>query len=443
VQEPKDNAIDEVYFDTICRKLPFLRKLREDQKTTGNNYFALLIHFFKKFSDLEANLDLKKNPQQRYELLFNIIEMGNLISTMRLVEKCEELKSKARDRHERDDIQICTDILLTLKRYRNVVADGYHAYSTQISADIIPFFQHFFKELSISHSTQRFSQTREAFKESMFGTKEEFRQVNTPEEIYRFISSDGDKQTKKLNICTLLDGIKYFLDKAAALYRENKKDCASLYFIAAANCARDLENYFLVKTMKLKGLETLDPNANIEHYAIDRRDQHIKHLLISLRKLRQDRGQQFAHKVGDQKSVTVMAMKRRVSDEQEAKVYMSNIYTAIDTYLQREYDIRPTMAKHTGTIKITDDSPRGYKLPTTRRISPVSSSECKEKRTRNQSSFSLVLARLSDETTLNKVQAIAKDIVHTDISLCRSTSQDDADKLMFVVDTTNPDEEIF
>jgi hypothetical protein len=363
VQDPKDNAIDEAYFHTICEKLPFLRKLRETQETMGDNYFALLIHFFKKFSESEEDLKLTENPQKRYELLFNIIEMGNLIDAMRLIEKCKEMESKTSNTHDKDDIQICSGILLTLKRYRNVVADGYHAYSTQVSADIIPFFQHFFKVLGASHSSQRFSHTRADFKESMFGTKEEFRRVNTQEEIYNFISSNGDKEKAKIKITTLLEGIKYFVDKARALHRDGKKDCASLYFIAAANCARDLENYFIVKSVKTKGLTEATPYANIKLHEKDDRDRHIATLLFNLKTLRQDRGQTFAHQFGPHKEVAAVAQKKKLSQDPEAKRYTNNIYEAIDTFLKKEYNIRPTMAGHSGSTKLTDDSPRGYKFP--------------------------------------------------------------------------------
>jgi len=363
MEERDHNKIDEAYFDTICEKLPVLRKLREQQESMGDNYFALLIHFFKKFSQLHADLQLNKNPQLRYELLFNIIEMGNLISTMRLVEICEEMERNPSNRHERDDIQICLGILRTLKRYRNVVADGYHVYSSKVSADIIPQFQDFFTGLAATHPTQRFSQARNTFKESMFDTKEEFRHVNTPDEIFDFISSGGDKAAEKLNICTLLDGIEYFLDKSATLYHDDKKNCASLYFIAAANCARDLENYYLVKTMRERGLTELDPQKNID---LHEEERHIKNLLVSMKKLRADRGRDFAHKVGDQKAVTAIAMKKRISTEPEARTYLSKIYGTIDTYLQREYGIRQKMANHAGSIRITDDSPRGYKFPTAR-----------------------------------------------------------------------------
>ncbi len=368
MEEPDRNAIDEAYFDTICRKLPFLRKLREDQQTMGDNFFALLIRFFKKFTDLDTDLRLEQNPQLRYELLFNIIEIGNLISTMRLVEKCGEQKANATTRYEEDDIEICQGILHTLKRYRNAVADGYHVYSTQVSADLIPTFREFFTALANPQSTQRFSEVRSNFRNSMKNTKKKFKHVNSQDEIFAFISSDGDKENEKLNICTLLEGIKYFLDKAAALYRDDKKDCASLYFIAAANCARDLENYFLVKTRREGIYDVIDPNANIEHYAKDERNRHIKNLLVSMRKLRQDRGQQFAHKVGEQKAITAAAMKKRLSHEQDARTYIAKIYGTIDTFLFKEYGIRSAMARHPGSTRVTDDSPRGYKLLSARHI---------------------------------------------------------------------------
>ncbi|HEV2614722.1 MAG TPA: hypothetical protein VGV92_08455 [Gammaproteobacteria bacterium] len=349
MEERGNNRIDEAYFNTICEKLPFLRELRADQESMGNNYFVLLIHFFQKFSKLESDLRLERNPQKRYELLFNIIEMGNLIDTMRLVEQCQDMEKQTSGRQQLA-IKNCIHALLTLKRYRNVVADGYHAYSTKTGADIISSFQFFFKELGARRPTQPFYRTSIAFKDSMYDAKDKFKFVNTPEDIYLFIYSEGDKEAKKLKITALLEGIKYFLDKAAALYKQDKKDCASLYFIAGANCARDLEDYY----------NQLHPR--------DRRASHIADLLSSLTTLRQDRGQQFAHKVGDQKKVSAAAMKKKLSNEDDPSGYMLGIYKTIDTYLQREYGIEPTMAKEVGSIKITYDSPRPYvRTPVIRR----------------------------------------------------------------------------
>lgn len=344
-EEPR--AFDEMYFEKISRKLPFLKTLRAQQNALGDNYFWLLIYFFKKFSELSPNLNLDTNPQKRYELLFNIVEMGNLIDAMRLLETCEALEKS------NPDAKKCKDFLLTLKRFRNVVADGYHAYSTQTSAEMIPPIRNFFISLGNDYQNASLTKQLKKFNSAMYKFKTRFEKINGPEEVYNYIT-DGRQEKEKVE--TLFGGIKYFLDKASDLFHEGQLDCAILYFIAAGNCARDFENYFCEKTRREKGLTTLTPGENIAL----QEDRQIKTLLIRLKKLRKDRGELFAHKYGEHKGDADRAMFKQISKEQQAREYIDKAYRAIDDYLHKTYGTAPGTIAHGRHIQLRHDSPRAY-----------------------------------------------------------------------------------
>jgi hypothetical protein len=78
------------------------------------------------------------------------------------------------------------------------------------------------------------------------------------------------------------------------------------------------------------------------------------------------------------------------------------------------------------------------------------SHESEEKRSRGESTFSRILERLSNKTALlDQIEAAAAKLgvktdelkVKIDVSIAESTGEDDTDKLFFVVDTSDTDEE--
>ncbi len=121
-------------FGDACAIFPELREIREEEKASSNDRFEFFLSLFQKLRQINPPF----TSEQRYEYLFNIIEMGNCLDSM--------VSSKK----DHMFFEVIGD-------YRNIVADGFHAYSPETSDDVIQTFSNFLKTMHESKDREIFT----------------------------------------------------------------------------------------------------------------------------------------------------------------------------------------------------------------------------------------------------------------------------------------------
>jgi hypothetical protein len=310
----KKSGIDEAYFLSLSQAIPIFKDVRAQQSALGSNSFDKFINLFQKLREFEYG----SNSDQRYEVLFNIIEMGNFIDAMSLGGSQNELFKAVKD-------------------YRNVVSDGFHAYSKDTSDAIILAFIRFLKTFNQDTAITAFKDT--------------YQRIARGENVYQLMV-EGGKEQQNQKLVRLLSQMKYFIDKAKYFVDEKKLDAASLSFIGAANCARDLARFYVESEKKRNFYDKFSLAECIELFS-SRNVRHIRELLMNCESLINKRTRLFAHQ-------------NVQNEKEEAEKYLHSEFlsTFIETFENGLFNsIRDYLAIECQGAQIQrmdDNSPRAY-----------------------------------------------------------------------------------
>jgi hypothetical protein len=305
-------GINEDYFEQVCASFPVLKEMRQQQKTVVGSRFESFLLSFQKFRESSY----EPTSEKRYEYLFNIIEMGNFVDTM----------GNSKELHK---------IFSIIKNYRNVISDGFHAFSPEMSDQIVRSFFNLLRTFDDQDALKNF--------------KESFQRVARGENTFVFLN-EGSPDEQKIKIVRLLSQIKYFFEKVKLFVEMKNLNAASLAYIAGATCARNFTWFFCEKEKRARRLDKLEL-AVCKGFFSAERFAHIKNVLEVAENLIEKR-RIFAHQMLQEEKVDAEGFLtgRFLASYQE--VFVGGLYLKLNQYLQREYGAE--------LLLLVEGSPRAY-----------------------------------------------------------------------------------